>query len=505
MKRKLFILMLALLCSGIKIKAANGTYDSRINLLDMRNIYFEDANLSSNSYSHYVKTKEPLSLKALSTYTIISDERYYYMEIEGGYPLPEWSFNNGAINLEPVHYTNINYGNWVYVTFQVDEATFHLDEMIVNDYLSSDPEYPFNIMMFEGTITDFQGFYGYGSDFSFKEEYLLIGYGEEYTEEEIKAMVSNEAGELQFLESNYETGASVGEYYLRFQATTPFNVASNYQLNVKVVDVTPPVISGPTTGTFEAYGLAVSTHQIKSTLTVNDDVDGNIPWQDLTVLEDTFTNQKNIPGTYYIKFEAKDTANNKSTHTYTVNITDTTPPTIKGPSVIYRDISEGLMLTEEILALFSATDLVDGVVEVTLRSAPHTEASGKHLIEVEAKDSFNNVAVAELYLVYIDSSLPNIISSPLILSKEEFDNMTEEEIKAWIMSKTGGENVSILNNEASFSSEGKIYFSYDLNGKTYYGIIEIKAKRNIIPFIIVSSVIILNGIGLLIYFKKKKF
>lgn len=505
MKRKLFILMLALLFSGIKIKAANPS-DSRVNLLDMRNIYFEDAKLSSNSYSHYVKTKEPLSLKPSSTYTIIADERYYYMEIDGGYPIPEWSLNNGEIVIEPVHYVSAVYGNWVYISFQVDEVIFHFDKMIINDYLAgSDPEYPFNIMMFEGTMTDFQGFYGYGSDFSFTEEYLLLGYGNEYTKEEIKGMISNESGGLQLLESNYETGAAVGDYYLRFQATTPFNVASNYQLNVKIIDVTPPVINGPTKGTFEAYGPALSTHQIKSTLTITDDVDGNISWENLTVIEDTFTNMKNIPGIYYVTFEVKDNANNTSTHTYTINITDTTAPTIKGPSVIYRNISDGLMSTEEILALFSSYDDVDGVVQVTLKTPPHQEAFGKHLIEIEAKDSFNNVAVAKLYLVYIDSSLPNIISSPLIISKTEFESMTEEEIKAWITSQTGGENVSILNNEASFHSEGKIYFSYDLNGKTCYGIVEIKAKRNIIPFIIVGSVIVLNGIGLFIYLKKKKF
>ncbi len=504
MKRKLFILMLVLLFSGIKIKAANPV-DSRINLLDMRNIYFEYANNPDNTYIHYVKTKEPLNLKSLSTYTIIADERYYHMEIEEGYPLPTWSLNDGEIILEPEHYVSSKYGNWVYATFQVNGTLFHVDEMVISDCLENDLEYPFKIMMFEGTMNDFKGFYGYGSSFDYEEEYLLLGYGNEYTVEEITEMVNNESGEIELLETNYEAGATVGEYYLRFQATTPFKVASNYQLNVKVVDITPPIITGPQTATYEAYGLAPTTQQIKSTLTVTDDVDGNIPWQNITVLEDTFLNQKYVPGTYYIIFEAKDAANNASTHTFTINIEDTTPPTITGPSVIYRDISEGLMSTAEILALFSAYDLVSGIVEVTLKTPPHTEASGKHLIEVEAKDAHNNTQTAKLCLVYIDSSLPNIISSPLIISKAEFDNMTEEEIKAWIMSQTGGTNVTILNNEALFDSEGKIYFSYDLNGRTHYGILEIKPKRNIIPFIIVSSVIVLNGVGLLIYFKKKKF
>lgn len=504
MKRKLFILLFVFLFSGIKVKA-NNIPDSRINLLDMRNVYFENANFTDHYAAHYVKTKQPLSLKEFSTYTIIADERYYSRDIEEGYPFRTWSLNNGEIIITPTHYTSAEYGNWVYITFQVDEVIFHFDEMIINDYLEDNSEYPFNIMMFEGTMDDFQGFYGYGSNFGFTEEYLLLGYGNAYTVEEIKGMVSNPSGEITLLETNYVTGATVGDYYLRFQAKTPFNVASNYQLNVKVVDITPPVITGPKTGTFEAYGLALTTNQIKSTLQINDDVDGNIPWENLTVIEDTFTNKKNIPGTYYVTFEAKDAANNVSTHTYTVTIEDTTPPTITGPSVVYRDISEGLMTTQEILALFSAYDKVDGIVPLTLKTPPHEEASGKHLIEVEAKDSFNNTATAKLYLVYIDSSLPNILSSPLIISKAEFDNMTEEEIKAWIISQTGGANVNILNNEASFSREGKVYFSYDLNGKTYYGVIEIKTKRNIMPFIIVSSVIVLNGIGLFIYFKKKKF
>ncbi len=504
MKRKLFILILAFLFPGIKIKAAN-TYDSRINLINMQNIYFEAANFIDHSTAHYVKTKEPLTLKVSSTYTIVADERYYQREIDEGYPLMTWSLNNGKIVKTPEHYVSVEHGNWAYITFQVDEVLFNFDEMIINDYLDHDPEYPFDIMMFEGTIAEFQGFYGYGSNFTYEEEYLLLGYGNNYTFEEIKGMISNDSGEIELVETNYEAGSTVGDYYLKFQATTPFNIVSNYKLNVKVVDITPPVIHGNNTSTYEAYGPALTSNQIQSMLTVTDDVDGNIPWQNLTILEDTFVNQKNIPGTYHIIFEAKDAANNRSTYTHTITITDTTPPTIKGPSVYYRDISEGLMSTEEILALFSAHDLVDGTVQVTLKTPPHQEASGKHLIEVEAKDSFNNTRTAKLYLVYIDNSLPNIISSPLILTKAQFESMTEEEIKTWIIENTGGTNIVILNNEASFDSEGKVYFSYDLNGKTHYGIIEIKAKRNIIPYIIVSGVIVLNGIGLFIYFRKKKF
>ncbi|NMA05272.1 MAG: hypothetical protein GX931_02740 [Acholeplasmataceae bacterium] len=505
MKRKLFILMLVFLFSGIKINATNNSYDSRINLIDMRNIYFENANISNHSSSHYVKTKEPLTLKEFSTYTIIADERYFQRDLEEGYPLEMWTFHGGEIGVIPQHFVSLEYGNWVYVTFEVDEVLFNIDKMTINDYLDDDPEYPFKIMMFEGTINDFQGFYGYGSSFDYMEEYLLLGYGNEYTFEQIQNLIINESGEIQLLETNYVAGSTVGDYYLKFQAKTPFDVTSSYKLNVKVVDITPPVIKGNSSSTYEAYGPALSSNQIQSILTVTDDVDGNIPWQNLVVLEDTFINKKNVPGTYHITFEAKDSANNRSTFTHTITITDTTPPTIKGPSVFYRDISEGLMSTEEILTLFTATDLVDGPVAVTLKTPPHTVASGKHLIEVEAKDSFNNAKTAKLYLVYIDNSLPNIISSPLVISKSEFENMTEEEIKAWIIENTGGENIVILNNEASFDSEGKVYFSYDLNGKTHYGIIEVKTKKNIIPFIIVGSVIVLNGIGLFIYFKKKKF
>ena len=480
--------------------------DARINLLDMTNVVIEYAALPDHGAAYYVTTKEPIAIKNNTTYTIIADERYYSLDIEHDF-YREWSINNEAISMQPERYVSAWYGNWVYASFVSESTTLILDKLIINNYEENTDDYPFSMMIFEGTISDFKGYYGFNSVFDYEQAYYLADVESQPTLEEIVSKVNLEDSNatLTLLETTYQQNGPLGMYYIMFKAVDTFHNHAYYQLNVNVVDINPPVITGQRVYDKRSDIHSINESKIRNNLSVTDNIDGNIPVSALTILERTFYDNESTPGAYYILYEAKDSSNNKSTYRIDILVEDKLPPKINGPRIVYRTLTDGLLSEAEILSLFTATDIVEGDKPITITSNEQDGTLGKKIVMLSSSDSVGNTSTYMFIIVYVPSNAPIFLSNPLILTHQQYTNMTQEDIVEWLTAELNASHVDIILNETLYDEEGYIYFTYDKEGITYYGMVQIQHKPSPIPYIIVVSVIVLNGLLLWIYFKKKKF
>ena len=177
--------------------------------------------------------------------------------------------------------------------------------------------------------------------------------------------------------------STVGEYILIYTATDKSGNKSTVTRVVKVIlqaDTTPPTITikGDNPLTLEA-----GSDFVDSGATAIDDVDG-----DVNVVVDGTVNSKKID-TYTITYTSTDSSGNKATKTRTVNVVDTTPPTItlKGDAEITLHINDNYIEQG-----VETSDNVTGDVNVTISGTVDSSKIGEYTLTYTAKDKAGNIA-----------------------------------------------------------------------------------------------------------------
>lgn len=135
------------------------------------------------------------------------------------------------------------------------------------------------------------------------------------------------------------------------------NVASAV-INIRVVDITIPVLVGNTAVVKIGYKETYNIENYRKTITVTDNYD-TLTNAAVTVKTDGYTTNKTKLGTYNIVFAAKDSSGNEGTLTKPLQVYDNVKPTISGPTTIAT--SNTTILTEsDVRAKLTANDEIDG-------------------------------------------------------------------------------------------------------------------------------------------------
>jgi hypothetical protein len=182
------------------------------------------------------------------------------------------------------------------------------------------------------------------------------------------------------------------------------NTTSN-TFTVHVLDVTAPVISGPTPAqpTFEWHGAAVALSVAQLGLSATDDVSGSVAV--------TVTPASVGFGDTLVTARSVDAAANVATKTFTVHVVDVTAPVISGPTPAQPTLAwhgSAVSLTAALLGL-SATDDVDGAVAVGV--TPTSVGLGDTVVTASAVDAAGNHASRTFTVHVVDVTAP-VISGP---------------------------------------------------------------------------------------------
>lgn len=220
----------------------------------------------------------------------------------------------------------------------------------------------------------------------------------------------------------------IGNYLVSFLAIDSSGNKAILDLWVHVVDITSPIISGPTM-LESKMSSPLTTEEISSFLTVSDNYDQNII---ISMQEDTFTFNEQKIGDFYIIFNVIDSSNNISTHKINIKTIDDVSPTINGVSHIIKGSYTSMDLNYVKNLLFSK-DNTDEDVTSSIKITDNTYSGnenniGHYYLTFISTDSYGNTSTPYTVNIEVYDSVPpifhvdeNIIITDItkIVTKEE--------------------------------------------------------------------------------------
>lgn len=208
----------------------------------------------------------------------------------------------------------------------------------------------------------------------------------------------------------------VGEYKVVFEcADTAGNIAQ-YEVTIKVYDITNPSIESKEYEVISSMSDAEKTiEQIKALLSAKDNVDGDLT-ESIEIIEDNYTGNEDKVGRYKIVFKVTDTSGNYTTCDVYVNVKDNIPPMIlvEG-TIIPISVFESLSIDDikEILKSYLETQNleVEEIFEISNEYESNKEKAGKYKIKFGYRLKTGETSDFDLDILVYEPD--NILSSPI--------------------------------------------------------------------------------------------
>src|SRR5690625_4886691 len=242
----------------------------------------------------------------------------------------------------------------------------------------------------------------------------------------------------------------LGTYTIVFEVADKSGNKGTFEKKIKVIDDIAPTFSGTTSFT-TSNNTILTESDIRSQITANDDIDGNLTSK-IKLETDNYTGKGNKVGTYTIVYSVTDAAGNKTTHTVTIKRLDKIPPVIWiQDGVTIRTNPDTPLTFEQIIQILQAT----GQVSV----------SSKTTFNIEAEDYFGNEDVVGIYAMSVSAKSTD--------GHESIHNLTIRVLG----SEQGGTDVEPDFDLVEFVKENWLYIVLTISGITLVGYIYFKKRK----------------------------
>lgn len=514
----ILFLNVLLLLQGVLINA-EGIEDPRRNLIDLTNLVVKDYQTEGLGNTRSLEMVNPVVVSENQTwYTFVIGKEFFpddYFQTPD--PTEDYLYIDWGVGIDNYKLIRSADGNYFYSFFGPESNSLRIDHvMIFDECLESMPA---SIMLYAGKIEDFTKIYSVKSNLTPQVGYYLMDYDQLKSPADILGELSaidensDVSNHIIITQDDFTPNSSIlGEYLIRYEVPDRVFNTSIYDIYVKLVDVTAPVIEGTNNHTIELGVDNLNAEDIKALLSVSDNYDVQLSNNDLVLIEDTFSDSQSQVGTYKVVYELSDSSLNKATYQVNIEVVDTTKPVIDGPLEVFRYTTDPFITLEEIKTYFSANDIVDGDVSSALVfEGEYPNIPGRYPLTISVHDSSNNTQSTTIYVNVVDGIPPEFTTSELIISFDALSSMDDEAIKAWLSDKlmVNAEAIEILLNESKYTEASKssyVYYTFEKDNRLNYGRITVQAKeQSILPAIIGISVIVLNAGFTVFYYKKHKF
>lgn len=314
-----------------------------------------------------------------------------------------------------------------------------------------------------------------------------------------------------------ENNTTLGTFKITFKVMNTAKLITRYELNVKNMDFTKPVITGPKNLTI-TYKDDFDIENIKKDIKVTDNSNEVLALIDV---DSNYIQKK--PGTYTFNFEAKDSSGNISKHNFILTVEDKTKPEIS-------DNAEGIIklnfkdnITDEVLlAGLTANDEIDGDLtdKIVITDRDNiTNIQDTYLITFQVKDKSGNITTFQRTFQVVSYDAPTFWVSKNLVSIEDINQMTLEQLADLFASYEGITLLRFEVIEDNYTNQSKKAGKYnvilkliDTNNNEYIVAKEINVVTTkkehkmqnvgiVITVIGLSTIILFSG---LIYYVKKK-
>jgi sugar lactone lactonase YvrE len=206
--------------------------------------------------------------------------------------------------------------------------------------------------------------------------------------------------------SNAPASFQVGTTAVTWTARDGSGNVSQANQFVTVVDTTPPVLAGLVNRTAEATSAQGAT--VGFTVTAADLVDAS------PVVACSPASGSIFPvGTTLVTCTASDVRSNRATGSFTVTVSDTTPPILAG--LLNQTVDSTSAQGAAVNFSVTATDLADLAPVVSCDKAPGSIFPiGSTTVACTARDTYGNQATGSFAITVLDKSAPSVVTtSPL--------------------------------------------------------------------------------------------
>lgn len=298
----------------------------------------------------------------------------------------------------------------------------------------------------------------------------------------------------------------LGTYLITITATDSYGQTSTAYLNIKVIDVTAPTVVMASGKNFNFHvGDTLVYSSLASYFTITDNATGKggtignpvYKIDDSSLTDDyTFT----TVGTHTLNVSVSDSSGNNTTKNFTITVTDNEAPVVArrdgGTGSIIVGLSRAIVLEDsDFLALFSATDGVDGDVSSTLALAEGSSLPvkvGSYDLKIVATDKSGNEGSLTVTLMVSSDVPPVFILSDNLVNATTSNPLTSSQIQQLVSIIYDDANVTaanILINDSEYQANstkvGSYSVSYAVNYTDDGG--ELHSKKGILTIAVVEG------------------
>lgn len=199
-------------------------------------------------------------------------------------------------------------------------------------------------------------------------------------------------------------------YTILYRVEDSSGNVSTLTVNVLVKDVTGPSFGIANPVRTVSYKDTFNVEGFKANLLVTDNysTSANIT---ITVIANTYTANKSVPGTYHVTYQATDQFGNSSTKVISVTVIDNIGPVFSGVSTVVKPVNS-VVTANQIVAQVIASDEISGnvtssIIIVTDNYTGNGATIGNYSIVVRATDAAGNTTDYTI-TVQVRDSLPPV-------------------------------------------------------------------------------------------------
>ena len=205
---------------------------------------------------------------------------------------------------------------------------------------------------------------------------------------------------------------NAGEYLVVLSATDEFGNIATFNLTIIVKDEVLPEIMGPSVLNLSVSSLSSIEAAINDNFTAVDGHDGQL---NIVVIDDNYTLNKNILGSYDVSIEATDASLNTITKDITITVNDVDKPVLESSNIVNVFLSTPITLN----AIYNNLVITDNyddsedlvIVSITDNYTDNKDVIGNYQVDFSVSDSSGNINNLTIYINVIDNVVP-VITGP---------------------------------------------------------------------------------------------
>lgn len=526
--KKIILILIILLFMVLmpSLDASASKIPQYVNILDMNMLDF-------NNETGFFCSSQTIELKEGSTYTVVASKKFFGERIQEGNELKGKFFSasyktNSANNLTLGFSFKIAETGLHYTSVKVPENC----TMTINNFLSKGytlENFPRDeVAMYEGDISLFDGFRRNVDLTNYEKVDAVIDI---YTDIDNKLniedltksimAVDNQEGiiDISLVEDNYSNNTNLGSYLVVYEAKDSNNNVTRLNINIKVVDATNPIISGPSEIIWELGQPCITLSEIKEYFEATDNVDGDIT--DKIEITSSGLGSYSLlkEGKYMVVLGVKDKADNQGSTNFFLTVKDTVAPTVVVEDATYNLSESFSSLSNLAKNVYVSSYDASNNTTVSFDYGEYLDEmgfSGKYTITVTVTDFYNNTTVKTAYLTILDDISPEFYMKTDLLTTNTNKAYDIAAVKESINHKLTEQGIlydeiqlvssNYFNNE-NVPGEYNVKFLYKYKDSTNYmqGIITVEeAPKTNFSFLVGGIVVVSVLIVITVVYKRKR-